>query len=105
MTTLYRAMSEDEARATLQHRYPAFIRRWKWFSHDAAWVQGRVMDGRFNRSDAKPGRYTRLLAFTFPDEDAQWFQRGRIEWALDRRKAHHVRWQVADAPMFAQVAE
>jgi len=89
---LYRAMSEAEAKATLRHHGPAFVRRWKWFSHDPVWVRGRVMDGRFNRSDAKGYRYTVLLSFTIPDEDARWFKRGRIEWALDRRVCHQVRW-------------
>lgn len=89
---LYRAMCEKEAKDTLKHRYPAFVRRWKWFSHDANFVTGRVQDGCFGNSDVKPGRYSHLVRFEIPDDDCRWFTRGQVEWALDRRVSHQVHW-------------
>ena len=91
--TVYRACCREEAEATLSAGAPAFLRRWKWFSPDRDFVTERVQDGRFNRSDVKPARYTVLLRLEIAAGDDKFIKRNR-EWALDRRLANSVRWGI-----------
>lgn len=64
---IYRAMCEAEAERTLANGRPDFLRRFKWFSPNLAFIKARVQDGKFNNSKNKPERYTRLLMFKTDD--------------------------------------
>lgn len=90
--TLYRAMCQEEADATLAAGSQQFVRRWKWFSPDLSFVVGRVQDGRFNNSRFVPGRYTVLLAFDLSAGEEE-FVICKREWALNRRRSHLVKWE------------
>ena len=64
---LYRAMCNTEAERTINLGRPAFVRRFKWFSHSLTFIQQRVQGGNFNNSKVLPERYSRVLMFETQD--------------------------------------
>lgn len=102
--TLYRAMCEEEAATTLRAGKPQFLRRLKWFSPDLSLIRGRVQDGRFNNSRFVPERYVTLLGFELLAGEDQFTVRG-MEWKLDRRRSHQVRWGKVNYVPGARTAE
>jgi hypothetical protein len=90
--TLYRAMNKEE---TMRSRSGfAWRSKHKWFSQDRGWIESRVMDGRFNNSQHKPGRYACLLRFDVSvTEDLKdtFDMIGNKELMLNIRKANRVK--------------
>lgn len=91
---IYRAMSEDEYNSTIFRNRPHFIRRYKYFSSHLEFITNRVMDGRFNNSNYKPLRYTRVVSFTIDDGDDIYFTKCGREWILDIRSIQHIHWRL-----------
>ncbi len=86
-------MCKEEMEDTLRYKKPSVFPRVKFFSHDKAFVVGRVMDGSFNHSKFKTERYERLLEFQILDSDLQYFDRiGKFELSLNRKNIGQIKW-------------
>lgn len=82
---LYRAMSPEEAEATLREGKPVFKKRWKWFSNNKTWVEEYIHKNGFANSQFKTDPYSVILKFVF-DSDEHFRQLNKKEWMLDVRK-------------------
>lgn len=80
---LYRAMCKEERDLTIENNRLSFKKRYKWFSQDLEWIKLRVMDGCFNNSKFKPGRYKYLLKFEINNKCIVNFSKiSKKEWML-----------------------
>lgn len=87
MITYYRAMCEEEYTKTSPTSL-SFLRRFKWLG-TKEFVLSRVMDGSFNNSKHKRGKYEHLVSVSFDEKYLSRFDKvGNKELQLDRRKSN-----------------
>ena len=88
---LYRLMSEEEYKQTVNNNKFVFKGRYKYFTPYICFVTYRILGTNFANRLLKPEKYTHLLLFEIENNSCKFFDYKGKEWVLDKRKAHNVR--------------
>lgn len=84
MTTIYRAMCEEEFSGTMLYGKAQFRKRFKWFATNLDFVLDRVRDGKFNNSAQATQRYERIVSFDADLTKADWIRGNEIQFDVRR---------------------